>query len=69
VGTDAPEGVGLTDRDLERDIRTGDHQSPTEPLGPRDETDDVPLGRTGEGTREEDPRIRVRRRMQREDTI
>ncbi|MBV9455819.1 MAG: PRC-barrel domain-containing protein [Rubrobacter sp.] len=69
VGTDIPEGVGVTDRDLERDIRTGDQRTPTEPLGPRDEIDNVPLDRTGEGTREEDTRIRVWRRMQREDTV
>ena len=69
VGTDTPGGVGATDRGLERDVRTGDRLPGTEPLGPRDETDEVPLDRTDEGMREEGGRIRVRRRMQREDTI
>ena len=69
VGTDTPGGVGATDRGLERDVRTGDRLPGTEPLGPRDETDEVPLDRTAEGMREEGGRIRVRRRMQREDTI
>jgi hypothetical protein len=69
VGTDTPGGVGATDRELERDVRTGDRLPGTEPLVPRDETDDVPVDRTAEGMREEGGSIRVRRRMRREDTI
>ena len=68
VDTGAHGGVGATDRDLERDIRAGDRPA-TEPLGPRDETRDVPLDQRSGGMGEEDRRIRVRRRMQREDLL
>ena len=64
-----PGGVGATDLDRERDIRTGDRLAPEEPLGPREESRDVPLDRSSEGMREEGGRIRVRRRMQRGDTV
>ena len=70
MNTGTPGGVGATDLDRERDIRsTSDRPVPEEPLGPREESRDVPLDRPAEGMREEGGRIRVRRRMQREDTV
>jgi hypothetical protein len=70
VDTGTSGGVGATDLDRERDIRsTGDRPAREEPLGPREEPRDVSLDRPVEGMREEGGRIRVRRRMQREDTV